>query len=919
VRDRARTLLGVMTALALALTALVVARAHSPRGLVWSDEIVYAVVARNIAEGHGPVSSFVHPDSILARGLPLADVHLPAHAYLLSVGMRLLGPGERVPEAVGSVAFVLAALAVFALGRMLADDAAGVWAAALFAFFPSTAAYGASGMSEATFFPLVAGWWLVWCVALRDRRAWQAGALGLALALTATHHETALALLLPAAFALWRWPSEGRRSAALAFAAGFLPWMALVFWPLYRARAPYPHVVSFVMDSVRETGSLRPFADTVARNLQPWSHPGVGLALYAFIVACAVAAVALSWHRRDLGRSLAAWTALVMAATFVVLAPLHVLRGWIPVRMFVVLIPPALAVIACGLASRRSRLARQGPPAIVLAVCLALSVPANAWLARDRREHADEGRAYSVFVRQHVPAAARVVIAERAYRYGWDAYPVTVIDVDVDGLRFEALAKRTEIDAVVTSRSAPYFLATLKRHGLESASPSGHRRSVFSRPSIQEPVPASDPSETMRRMLVRLHESGEFNGAVLVARDGVPVYRDAITAPASEAPSLLDEPVDIGSVAKGFTAMAVMMLAEQGKLRYDDPVGPYLPPLAEAVPAVTLRHLLTHTSGIPDVGDLGIDRPDLEERDVVEAVRAQHGNFARPGLRYRYSNAGYNLLAMVVAKASGEHFDDFVQRSIFAPLGMSRTRPASGRRATGAVKGDGGLVSTLDDLLRWDQALATGKLVRAKTLEEGLSPVHVAEGTSTYAFGWNVAPRKGDSFIWHTGNSGGRRAFLGRRVGERITVIILTNGDSRRLEIADAVIDILHHRPYTPPRLSIARQLMPVVKGAGVGGAIAAYHRLRATESNVYDFGEGELNGLGYTLLGTGDVAGAIQVFELNAQQYPGSSNVFDSLGEAYARANRREDARKAYARVIALDPGNANARAMLQGLTEVR
>jgi Dolichyl-phosphate-mannose-protein mannosyltransferase len=470
-----------MVVLALALTALVVSRARSPRGLVWSDEIVYGVVARNIADGRGPVSNFVHPDSILARGLPLRDVHLPAHAYLLSLGVRLLGPGERVPEALGSLAFMLAAVLVFALGRMLAGDAAGVWAAALFAFFPAAAAYGASGMSEATFFPLVAGWWLVWCAAVRDRRTGQAAALGLLLALTATHHETALALLLPAAYALWRWPSEGRRSAALAFAVGFVPWMALVFWPLYRARAPYPHVLSFVMDSVRANGSLRPFADTIARNLQPWSHPGVGLALYAFIVACAIAAVALAWHTRDLRRSLAAWTALVMTATFVVLAPLHVLRGWIPVRMFVVLIPPALAVIACGLASRGSRLARHGPPAAALAAGLALSVPANRWLARDRQEHADEGRAYSAFIRANVPGDARVVIAERAYRYGWDAYPVTVIDVDVDGLRFEALAKRTEVDAVVTSRSAPYFLATLKGHGLESPSPISGERNVFRR------------------------------------------------------------------------------------------------------------------------------------------------------------------------------------------------------------------------------------------------------------------------------------------------------------------------------------------------------------------------------------------------------------------------------------------------------
>ena len=432
---------------------------------------------------------------------------------------------------------------------------------------------------------------------------------------------------------------------------------------------------------------------------------------------------------------------------------------------------------------------------------------------------------------------------------------------------------------------------------------------------IQGSAPQGSEPETIRRMLVRLHDKGEFTGTILVARDGVPVYRDAIAATAGDARALLDEPVGIASVAKGFTAMAVMMLAEQGKLRYDDPVGRYLPALTEAVPAITLRHLLTHTSGIPDVGDLGIDRPNLLERDVVEAVRTQHKNFARPGLRYRYSNAGYNLLAMVVETVSGQRFDDFLQTSIFAPLGMSRTRPFPGPRSTEAVKGDGGLVSTLDDLLRWDQALATGKLVGAKTLSEALVPPPVAEGTSTYAFGWNVAPRNGDTFIWHTGNSGDRRAFLGRCASDRITIVILTSGDSRRLEIADAVVDILHHRPYAPPPLSIARQLIPVIKEKGVDGAVAVYERLRTTEPHAYDFAEGELNRLGYTLLGMGDVAGAVRVFELNARQYPGSSNVFDSLGEAYNRANRRDDARKAYSRAVELDPTNANARAMLQKL----
>jgi CubicO group peptidase (beta-lactamase class C family) len=214
---------------------------------------------------------------------------------------------------------------------------------------------------------------------------------------------------------------------------------------------------------------------------------------------------------------------------------------------------------------------------------------------------------------------------------------------------------------------------------------------------------------------------------VLVAQAGIVIYREAIASPPNDARQLLTSPSNIASLAKVFTAMAVMMLAEQGKLSYDDLVARHVPELAGATPGITIRHLLTHTSGIPDVGDLGIDRPGLRERDVVDAVRTHHGRFARPGLRYRYSNAGYVILAMAVENASGRTFDGFLQSAIFDPLGMNSTRPEGGPRKPEETKGDGGFVSTVDDLLKWDQALASDKLVRAKTFTEALVPAKVAE------------------------------------------------------------------------------------------------------------------------------------------------------------------------------------------------
>jgi tetratricopeptide (TPR) repeat protein len=245
---------------------------------------------------------------------------------------------------------------------------------------------------------------------------------------------------------------------------------------------------------------------------------------------------------------------------------------------------------------------------------------------------------------------------------------------------------------------------------------------------------------------------------------------------------------------------------------------------------------------------------------------------------------------------------------------MNNTRPERPRTAEEA-KGHGELVSTIDDLLKWDQALAREKLVRAKTLMEGLVPPTLAEGESTYAFGWNVVQKDGDTYMWHQGNAGGPRAFLGRRVRDRIAIIILTRGNSRRVEIADAIVNILHGRPFVPPKLSLARRLLAVIDVQGIDAALAHYEQLWATAGTPYDLSEAELNSLGYTLLDKHQNADAIRVFEVNVRQFPSSSNAFDSLGEALSRSGRRAEAAQTYSRALELDPSNVNARAKLQEL----
>ena len=165
------------------------------------------------------------------------------------------------------------------------------------------------------------------------------------------------------------------------------------------------------------------------------------------------------------------------------------------------------------------------------------------------------------------------------------------------------------------------------------------------------------------------------------------------------------------------------------------------------------------------------------------------------------------------------------------------------------------------------------------------------EGVSTYGFGWNIGNQQGHKFIWHTGSTGGFRAFIGRRLTERTTVIILTNkGNSKRLEINDAILNILNGKPYAFPKRSMAEAMYGTISKQGIQAAIKTYESLRAANDGAYDFSESELNSLGYQLLyGNGKTSEAIEIFKLNTVAYPQSSNTFDSLAEAYHMSGNKE------------------------------
>lgn len=258
---------------------------------------------------------------------------------------------------------------------------------------------------------------------------------------------------------------------------------------------------------------------------------------------------------------------------------------------------------------------------------------------------------------------------------------------------------------------------------------------------------------------------------------------------------------EIGSITKQFTATAVMMLVEEGKLGLDDPITKYLDDLPEAWGGVTVRHLLNHTSGIKSYTSVGdfqkLARTDYKPDEILAMVRDVKVEFA-PGEKWAYNNTGYYLLGLIIEKAGGKDYDDFLEERIFKPLGMERTRPNNPRmiikgRASGygqvlGILGNrdpitpsssfsaGCLVSTVGDMAKWDRALREGKLLTSSSFEQMYAPTKLNDGeTHPYGFGWAVGSYRGHKVLSHGGGTAGFTTTIQRFVDDGVTVIVLTN------------------------------------------------------------------------------------------------------------------------------------------------
>ncbi len=456
-------------------------------------------------------------------------------------------------------------------------------------------------------------------------------------------------------------------------------------------------------------------------------------------------------------------------------------------------------------------------------------------------------------------------------------------------------------------------------------------------PSVSSLSRPSNAAAEIGKFMQELYRRGQFNGAVLVAdRQGI-VYRGGfgVANRASNTAFTPDTPSCLASLSKPLTALAVMMLAKDGFIKYDNHIPEYIPELPPALGAATIRQLLTHTSGIPDYSNRNVEHPGMTNADVLRALtHVDHTEF-HPGEKYQYSNSGYVLLSILVERVSGRPLSEFLQKRIFGPLRMLRSfaltsdqqKAEDVARAYSAfgtpddyqalVTGDGGVYSTVDDLYLFDRALYTDTLVRQSALADAFTPASVRQGSTTYGFGWNVKEEDFGKRAWHTGSTAGFRAFIERRPAERSVVIMLTSvGNSKRVEINEAIHAILEGRIAPYPKKSSAVALYEVIHTSGVEEAINRYRDYKEKSTDEYDLSESELNMLGYQLLyGDKSSQSAIQIFILNTLEHPSSSNAFDSLAEAYQVAGKKGLAKSNYWKEILLDPSNVHAKTMLAQL----
>jgi CubicO group peptidase (beta-lactamase class C family) len=470
-----------------------------------------------------------------------------------------------------------------------------------------------------------------------------------------------------------------------------------------------------------------------------------------------------------------------------------------------------------------------------------------------------------------------------------------------------------------------------------------------------------------------LFRYGMINGNVLIAENGKIVYEKSFGFSdfKNKLPNNDFSEFTLGSVSKTLTSTAILQLLEKGKLKLDNPLIKYFPEFP--YPEITIRHLLSHTSGLPDY-DLYKDQMDKSPnkiftiQDILPSLKIwkQPLHF-KPGEKWQYVNTNFCLLALLVEKISGLEFQKYMEKFIFEPAKMSSTyfqrdplkkrnrnrtinyeypwlfsakmEPADSIKrnywrsynASGFV-GQGNIMTTTEDLLKFDDALYSGKILKPSTLAEAFVPSKLSNGqnvtatngigNASYGLGWFIFnDTSAGKIVWHSGGVPGGLSIFLRNITKRQTVIAFDNTFNKGLYIYGAnAMNILNYKPLIHHKISLSHEYGITLIEKGPDVAFCELFKKKVDTLHYY-LDEDDMNELGLQILYAATFANhkelALEVLKLNILLFPNGFNTYDSYGEALVNIGKKEEAIFMYQKSIELNPENEGGKKALKELNQ--
>jgi CubicO group peptidase (beta-lactamase class C family) len=471
-----------------------------------------------------------------------------------------------------------------------------------------------------------------------------------------------------------------------------------------------------------------------------------------------------------------------------------------------------------------------------------------------------------------------------------------------------------------------------------------------------------------------LAQNNQFSGNVLIAQQGKNIFSKSFGYAdfTDKKLNAYNTAFPIASISKTLTATAILQLSQSGLVKIDDPVINYLPTFP--YPAITLKHLLSHTSGLPPY-NAWFDSIKKQQPGKVFANADFLGGLAankkpllyQPGEKGNYDNINFIVLALIIEKVAGVPYPDYIQKNILTPAGMTSTffyplnlqyTQRSNKRvayphlfphyysdsiikantvpyiveywSAYGFSGFGDYVSTTGDLLRYDQAYYAGKLLNVATAGEAFKPVLLLGGKhnpGNFGLGWEIGTDTTlGKIIYHSGAATGLSCTLLRNISRGQTVILFNNIGYNAEAIANNALKILNGIKVPSPKKSIAKIYARVLLRKGTAAARDTLNILKS-DTLHYNLSEDEMNTLGYDFMGGSNNQNpfhipeehkyreALETFQLNMELFPSSWNVYDSYGEILLKVGRKEEAIKMYRKSIELNPGNDGGRKVLSEL----